>query len=293
MKRLPVVAIVGRPNVGKSSLFNRLLKKKVAIIDDTAGVTRDRIVQEADLDGHRVLLVDTGGVDPTASVHEFARETTEQAKRAMEEADVIVFVVDGKEGVTPLDEEVARILRKWKKPVIVAVNKVDEPYMEDLIYDFYRLGFEEIIPVSAIHKIGIPTLIEKILEKLPEDLKEAAREAAEREERREKAEKLISGEDVSGLEELAESLEAGEEFLIEEEKEPIKVAIVGRPNMGKSTLLNALVGEERAIVSDIPGTTRDAIDTYVKIGGDEFIFIDTAGIRRRGKIKDIEYYSYL
>lgn len=292
MKRLPVVSIVGRPNVGKSSLFNRLLGKKVAIIDDTPGVTRDRIVQEAEIEGHKVILVDTGGVD--TSGEGFAKETTEQAKRAMEEADVIVFVVDGKEGITPLDEEVARILRKWKKPVIVAVNKIDEPYMEDLIYDAYRLGFEEVIPISTIHKIGIPTLKERILELLPEDLRKSAKETFEKEERREKAEKLISGESAEELEGLIETLEEGGEYTIEEEeKEPIKVAIVGRPNMGKSTLLNALVGEERAIVSDIPGTTRDAIDTYVKIGDDEFIFIDTAGIRRRGKIKDIEYYSYL
>jgi len=294
MKRLPVVAIVGRPNVGKSSLFNRLLGRKVAIIDDTSGVTRDRVVQEANLDGYRVLLVDTGVVDTTGRSHEFAKETTEQAKRAMEEADVIVFVVDGKEGVTPLDEEVARILRRWKKPVIVAVNKVDEPFMEDLIYEFYRLGFDEVIPVSAIHKIGIPTLKEKVVEKLPEELRERAREEFLKTERERKAEELISGEDVEGLRELSESLERGEEYEIaEEEREPIRVAIIGRPNVGKSTLLNALVGEERVIVSDVPGTTRDAIDTYVKLGEDEFIFIDTAGIRRRGKIKDIEYYSYL
>jgi len=293
MKRLPVVAIVGRPNVGKSSLFNRLIGKKVAIIDDTPGVTRDRVVQEADLDEHKVLLVDTGGV-VSKDAHEFAKETTEQAKRAMEEADVIVFVVDGKEGVNPLDEEVARLLRRWKKPVIVAVNKVDEPFMEDLVYDFYRLGFEEVIPISTIHKIGIPTLKEKILEKLPEELKEAAKKEFEKAQRREKTERLIRGEDAEALEDLSQTLEEGKEYEIEEEeKEPIKVAIVGRPNMGKSTLLNALVGEERAIVSDVPGTTRDAIDTYVKVGDDEFIFIDTAGIRRRGKIKDIEYYSYL
>ena len=293
MRRLPVVAIVGRPNVGKSSLFNRLLGRKVAIIDDTPGVTRDRIVQEAELNEHRLLLVDTGGVI-SKDAHEFAKETTEQAKRAMEEADVIVFVVDGKEGVTPLDEEVARLLRKWKKPVIVAVNKVDEPFMEELIYDFYRLGFDEVIPVSAIHKIGIPTLIEKIIEKLPEELREEARREYEKAKRREKSERLITESSSQELLELQKELEEGKEYQIEEEeKEPIKVAIVGRPNMGKSTLLNALVGQERAIVSDIPGTTRDAIDTYVKIGDDEFIFIDTAGIRRRGKIKDIEYYSYL
>ncbi len=293
MKRLPVVAIVGRPNVGKSSLFNRLLGRKVAIIDDTPGVTRDRVVQEADIDEHRVILVDTGGV-VDKDAHQFAKETTEQAKRAMEEADVIVFVVDGKEGLTPLDEEVARLLRRWKKPVILAVNKIDEPFMEDRVYDFYKLGFEELIPISTIHKIGIPTLKEKIVEKLPEELREEAKKAYRREEFLKERETLISGEDREGLSSLQDTLEKGEEFFLEEEeKEPIKVAIVGRPNMGKSTLLNALVGEERAIVSDVPGTTRDAIDSYVKVGDDEFIFIDTAGIRRRGKIKDIEYYSYL
>ncbi len=293
MKRLPVVAIVGRPNVGKSSLFNRLLGRKVAIIDDTPGVTRDRVVQEADIDEHRVILVDTGGV-VDKDAHQFAKETTEQAKRAMEEADVIVFVVDGKEGLTPLDEEVARLLRRWKKPVILAVNKIDEPFMEDRVYDFYKLGFEELIPISTIHKIGIPTLKEKIVEKLPEELREEARKAYRKEELLKEREALISGEDREGLSSLQDTLEKGEEFVLEEEeKEPIKVAIVGRPNMGKSTLLNALVGEERAIVSDVPGTTRDAIDSYVKVGDDEFIFIDTAGIRRRGKIKDIEYYSYL
>jgi GTP-binding protein len=212
----------------------------------------------------------------------------------MEEADVIVFVVDGQEGVNPLDQEVAKLLRGWEKPVILAVNKIDEPFMEDNIYEFYQLGFDEVIPLSTIHKIGVPTLKEKILEKLPEELKEEARKEQEKVEKREKAERLISGEEGEELAELQESLERGEEYQIEEEeREPIKVAIVGRPNMGKSTLLNALVGEERAIVSDVPGTTRDAIDTYVKVGDDEFIFIDTAGIRRRGKIKDIEYYSYL
>jgi len=292
MKRLPVVAIVGRPNVGKSSLFNRLVGRKLAIIDDTPGVTRDRIVQEADIDGHRVILVDTGGV-VEKDAHQFAKETTEQAKRAMEEADVIVFVVDGQEGVNPLDQEVAKLLRQWKKPVILAVNKIDEPFMEDNIYEFYQLGFDEVLPLSTIHKIGVPTLKEKIVEKLPAELREAARREQEKVEKEERAERLIA-EEGEELQELQESLERGEEYEIEEEeREPIKVAIVGRPNMGKSTLLNALVGEERAIVSDIPGTTRDAIDTYVKVGDDEFIFIDTAGIRRRGKIRDIEYYSYL
>ncbi|WP_297446945.1 ribosome biogenesis GTPase Der [Desulfurobacterium sp.] len=291
MKRLPVVAIVGRPNVGKSSLFNRLLGKKAAIIDDIPGVTRDRIVQEADIDDHTVILVDTGGVD--TSGEGFSASVTKQAERAMDEADVIVFVIDGQEGITPLDEEVARILRKWKKPIIVAVNKIDEPFMEYLAYDAYKLGFEEVIPMSTIHKIGIPTLKEKVIEKLPEELKESAKSRFREKENAEKVNRIITGDDVEGLEEIAEALEEEKEIEVRENTEPPKIAIIGRPNMGKSTLLNALVGEERAIVSDIPGTTRDAIDSYVEIDRKEYIFIDTAGIRRRGKIKDIEYYSYL
>ncbi len=292
MKRLPVVSIVGRPNVGKSSLFNRLVGEKLAIIDDTPGITRDRITREANLGDIRVVLVDTGGVVPDATGME--KLVTEQAKRAIEEADVLVFVVDAKEGITPLDLEVARILRKQKKPVIVAVNKVDEPYQENLVYDFYSLGFDNVIPISAIHKIGIPTLIEEIEKHLPENLKEIAKKEAKKVAKREKVMSAISGEDEKELEIMREKASKNEDYIEEEaEEEPIKVAIVGRPNMGKSTLLNALVGEERAIVSEIPGTTRDAIDSYVKIGDTEFIFIDTAGIRRRGKIKDVEYYSYL
>jgi len=292
VKRLPVVSIVGRPNVGKSSLFNRLVGEKLAIIDDTPGITRDRITREANLGDIRVVLVDTGGVVPDATGME--KLVTEQAKRAIEEADVLVFVVDAKEGITPLDLEVARILRKQKKPVIVAVNKVDEPYQENLVYDFYSLGFDNVIPISAIHKIGIPTLIEEIEKHLPENLKEIAKKEAKKVAKREKVMSAISGENEKELEIMREKASKNEDYIEEEaEEEPIKVAIVGRPNMGKSTLLNALVGEERAIVSEIPGTTRDAIDSYVKIGDTEFIFIDTAGIRRRGKIKDVEYYSYL
>ena len=292
MKRLPVVSIVGRPNVGKSSLFNRLVGEKLAIIDDTPGITRDRITREVNLGDIRVVLVDTGGVVPDATGME--KLVTEQAKRAIEEADVLVFVVDAKEGITPLDLEVARILRKQKKPVIVAVNKVDEPYQENLVYDFYSLGFDNVIPISAVHKIGIPTLIEEIEKHLPENLKEIAKKEAKKVAKREKVMSAISGENEKELEIMREKASKNEDYIEEEaEEEPIKVAIVGRPNMGKSTLLNALVGEERAIVSEIPGTTRDAIDSYVKIGDTEFIFIDTAGIRRRGKIKDVEYYSYL
>ncbi len=291
MKRIPVIAIVGRPNVGKSSLFNRLIGKQVAIIDNTPGVTRDRIVQEADIDEHTALLIDTGGID--TSKETFAKTITSQAKKAMEEADAIVFVVDGQEGITPIDEEAANILRKWKKPVIVAVNKIDEPFMDHLIYDAYKLGFEEVIPISTIHKIGIPTLKEKILKKLPKGLKEMAKTRFTEKEESNKVNSLISGEDIEKLKEIAETIEKEEEIEVKGTKEPPKIAIIGRPNMGKSTLLNALVGEERSIVSNIPGTTRDAIDSYIKINEKEYIFIDTAGIRRRGKIKDIEYYSYL
>jgi GTP-binding protein len=269
-----------------------LVGEKLAIIDDTPGITRDRITREVNLGDIRVVLVDTGGVVPDATGME--KLVTEQAKRAIEEADVLVFVVDAKEGITPLDLEVARILRKQKKPVIVAVNKVDEPYQENLVYDFYSLGFDNVIPISAIHKIGIPTLIEEIEKHLPENLKEIAKKEAKKVAKREKVMSAISGENEKELEIMREKASKNEDYIEEEaEEEPIKVAIVGRPNMGKSTLLNALVGEERAIVSEIPGTTRDAIDSYVKIGDTEFIFIDTAGIRRRGKIKDVEYYSYL
>jgi len=276
--RLPVVSIVGRPNVGKSSLFNRLARERVAIVDDTPGVTRDRIEREVNLGDYRVLLIDTGGV--VASAEGMVKETVKQAKRAMEEADVIVFVVDGREGVTPLDEEVASILRKWKKPVVVAVNKVDEPFMESLSHEFYSLGFEKVVPVSALHKVGIPTLIDKVVQSLPDELRESARLYKVQAERAERLEEALRTGDVPEKPEAVQGL-------------PIRVAIVGRPNTGKSTLLNAITGEERAIVSDVPGTTRDAIDSQVTLDRTDFVFIDTAGIRRRGKIKDLEYYSYL
>jgi len=291
MKRLPVVAIVGRPNVGKSSLFNRLIGKRVAIVENVPGITRDRIVHEANVNGYEVLLVDTGGVDTSREA--LKRKVLEQANEAMREADVIVFVVDGREGINPLDEEVARILRKWKKPVIVAVNKVDEPFMEDVKYEAYRLGFDRVIGISTIHKIGIEELKEAIVESIPEELKEFSRVRAEEERESENVESAIES-GGKALADIVRNLEEGKEVPVKAPvEEPVKVAIVGRPNMGKSTLFNAILGRERAIVSEIPGTTRDAIDSYVNIGGKEYVFIDTAGIRRRGKIKDIEYYSFL
>ncbi len=292
MKRLPVIAIVGRPNVGKSSLFNRLIGKRVAIVEDTPGITRDRIVYEADINGHAVLLVDTGGVD--ISKENLKRKVTEQAKEAMKEADIIIFVIDGREGVNPLDEEVARILRKWNKPVIVAVNKIDEPFMEDRIYEAYKLGFNKVIGISTIHKIGIEKLKEEIIDMIPQELKEFSKNVAESEQKEKSIESLLSSETGSEVSSISEAIEREEEIpVFSPPEEPIKVAIIGRPNMGKSTLFNAIIGKERAIVSEIPGTTRDAIDSYVEINGKEYIFIDTAGIRRRGKIKDVEYFSYL
>jgi len=290
MKRLPVIAIVGRPNVGKSSLFNRLIGKRIAIVENTPGITRDRIVHEVELNGYRTILVDTGGVD--ISKENLRKKVTEQAKEAIKEADIVILVVDGKEGINPLDEEVAKILRKWNKPVIVAVNKIDEPFMEDRVYEAYKLGFDKVIGISTIHKIGIEKLKEQIIELIPEELKEFSKTISRYETEAERAENLIESE--KEISNIIEALEEGQEIpILSPGKEPIKVAIIGRPNMGKSTLFNAILGKERAIVSEIPGTTRDAIDSYVKIDGKEYVFIDTAGIRRRGKIKDIEYFSYL
>ena len=307
--RLPVISIVGRPNVGKSSLFNRLISKRAAIIDNTPGVTRDRIIKEADILDHKVLLVDTGGIDNKDTKDEIAKKVREQALRAIDESDLILFVVDGQTGLTDLDKDVAKILRKkGADKVILLVNKIDEPFMEDLVYEFYKLGFKEVIPISTIHNLGIETLKEKILEKLPKELKEYAKKVYEEEEKQKKLEKVVTGEDIETLEKIEDALSKGEEFDFEtdleekvekkkEEKDkkevPIKVAIVGRPNMGKSTLLNALAKDERVIVSNVPGTTRDAIDTLVEINGNKFLFIDTAGIRKRSEMKDIDYYSYL
>ncbi|HIC87730.1 MAG TPA: GTP-binding protein, partial [Aquificae bacterium] len=176
--RLPVISIVGRPNVGKSSLFNRLISKRAAIVDNAPGVTRDRIIKEADILDHKVLLVDTGGIDTKATKDEIAKKVKDQALKAIDESDLILFVVDGKTGLTDLDKEVAKILRKkGADKVILLVNKIDEPFMEDLVYEFYKLGFKEVIPVSTIHNLGIETFKEKILEKLPQNSKEYAHRA--------------------------------------------------------------------------------------------------------------------
>ncbi|NPA52942.1 MAG: ribosome biogenesis GTPase Der [Aquificae bacterium] len=250
------VAIVGRPNVGKSSLFNRIIGKRKAIIEDIPGVTRDRLVSKAKWRGVPFELVDTGGYIQ-ADRDSFASYIRKQIEKELKDADAFVLVVDGKEGLTPADKDIALLLKKEKKPVYIAVNKIDNPNMEDRIYEFYELGFDQVYPVSSIQKYGVADLLDAIVENIP----------------REKA----------------------EDFEEEKEKDrtrKIKVAIVGKPNAGKSSLLNAILGEERAVVSDIPGTTTDVVDTYFKWKDREFLFLDTAGLRKKSKVDyGIEFFS--
>lgn len=249
---LPVVALVGRPNVGKSALFNKLVGKRVSIVEDTPGVTRDRIFAQCEWCWNRFMLADTGGIDPHAD-DVFLSQMRRQAQLAIEQADVIVLVVDLKTGATANDVDVADMLLKSGKPVLLCVNKVDSVgQLPPEIYEFYNLGLGEPIPVSAIHGHGTGDLLDAICELLP---------------------KTEGGRD---------------------DRQAIKVAVIGRPNVGKSSLINYIAGEERSIVTDIAGTTRDAIDTEIKNRHGDFVFIDTAGIRRRSKIDSrVEYYSVL
>ncbi|QVK20325.1 ribosome biogenesis GTPase Der [Mycoplasmatota bacterium] len=246
---LPVVAIVGRPNVGKSTLFNRLIGERLSITDDQPGVTRDRIYAKGEWLGKEFNLIDTGGIDIKDAP--FLLEIRQQAELAIEEADVIVFLTDGRSTVTEEDEIVARILYKSDKPIILAINKIDGEHLLDNKYDFYSLGLGEPIAISSLHGIGIGDLLDNIISNFPEKI---------------------------------DSLP----------KESIKFSVIGRPNVGKSSLTNALLGEERVIVSNIEGTTRDAIDTMFKKDGKDYAVIDTAGIRKRGKvIENAEKYSVL
>ncbi len=243
-----VVAIVGRPNVGKSTLFNKIVGKKIAIIEDTPGVTRDRLYQEASYNNKKFYLIDTGGID--VSKETFNNEIKIQAEIAIEEADVIVFVVDGKEGLTHNDLIVRDILRKSKKRVIVAINKMDVKESKDNIYDFYELGFDTYIPISSIHNIGYVELMDTI------------------------------------------TMDFKEKETVEDDR--LKFSIIGRPNVGKSSLMNALLNEERVVVSNIAGTTRDSIDSVLKYDKNEYVLIDTAGMRKKGKVfESIEKYSLL
>ncbi len=237
--KTPVVAIVGRPNVGKSTIFNRIINERVSIVEDTPGVTRDRIYAHANWLGRNFSLIDTGGIQ--LGNDEFNEEIKAQAEVAIDEADVIVFLTDVTAHLTLMDETIAKMLFKTNKPVILAVNKADNPEQRNDIFDFYSLGLGDPIPISGAHGTGIGDLLDEIIKNFPEE------------------------------NEL-------------EEDDTVKFSFIGRPNVGKSSLVNALLGEERVIVSDIEGTTRDAIDTKFTADGTEFTMVDTAGIRKRGKV---------
>ena len=246
---LPVVAIVGQPNVGKSTLFNRIINQRLAIVEDKPGVTRDRNYAQAEWLGHTFDLIDTGGI--TWENSNIEEEIRAQAEIAIEEADVIIFLTNVANHVTNLDERIAQMLYQTKKPVILAVNKADNPEQRMDIYDFYSLGFGDPIPVSSVHGTGIGDLLDQIVQSLPKDLEQ-------------------------------------------NEQEQISFSVIGRPNVGKSSIVNRLVGEKRVIVNNEEGTTRDAVDTPFEIDGTKFRIVDTAGIRRRGKVYEkTEKYSVM
>lgn len=246
----PVVAVVGRPNVGKSTIFNRIAGDRISIVEDTPGVTRDRIYTRAEWLTHEFRLIDTGGID--MGDEPFMSQIVQQAEIAIDEADVIVFMVSAREGLTEADERVAKILYRSKKPVVLAVNKVDNIELRSEIYEFYALGFGDPYPISGAHGTGLGDLLDQVVANFPE-------------------------------------IEA------QEEDDAVRFSFIGRPNVGKSSLVNAILGEERVIVSDISGTTRDAIDTrFTSADGDEFVMVDTAGIRKRGKVyESTEKYSVM
>jgi len=244
------VAIVGRPNVGKSTIFNRLIGERVSIVEDTPGVTRDRIYAEVEWLAARFNLIDTGGIE--LSDEPLLMKIRHQAEIAIEESDVIIFLVNGRDGVTAADEEVAKLLYKSKKPTVLAVNKIDNPEMRDRIYEFYALGFGEPFPISGTHGLGLGDLLDEVIRHFPK----------------------LDGE--------------------EKDDEAIYFSVIGRPNVGKSSLVNAILNEERVIVSDMEGTTRDAVDTFIHKDDQDFVIIDTAGIRKRGKVyESTEKYSVL
>jgi GTP-binding protein len=286
---LPIVAIVGRPNVGKSTLFNRIVGHRTAIVEDRARTTRDRIYGDADWNGRRFIVVDTGGLEvhPGDPIEE---KVQDQARLAIAEADLIVLVVDSIAGLTPADLEAADLLRAAKAPVLVAANKSDNDKRELEAAEFYSLGWEETYPISAAHGRGVADLLDAIVWALPpESEKEIARKKrlAEADDW---ARDMASGRlshILDGDDEAIEMAAEGDSDLplaFDDEEQSVSIALVGRPNVGKSSLLNALLGEDRAIVSAIPGTTRDAIDTHLTWGRSEIVIIDTAGIKRPGKV---------
>ena len=243
-KRRPIVAVVGRPNVGKSTLFNCLAGERISIVKDTPGVTRDRIYADVTWLDTSFTLIDTGGIEPD-SKDIILSQMREQAQIAIDTADVIIFLVDVKQGLVDADLNVANMLRKSKKPVVLVVNKVDsfEKFGND-VYEFYNLGIGEPFPISSVNKLGLGEMLDEVISHFDENL------------------------------------------YTEEEDDRPKVAIVGKPNVGKSSIINKLIGENRVIVSDIAGTTRDAVDTQVKYNGKEYVLIDTAGLRKKSKIND-------
>lgn len=246
----PIVAVVGRPNVGKSTFFNKIVGRRVSIVEDTPGVTRDRIYAEAEWNGIGFDLIDTGGIEPY-SKDIILSQMREQAQMAMDMADVILFIVDGKDGITTADEEVATMLRRTGKKIILLVNKIDNPRkIPDNFYDFYTLGLGEPIPISSVNMLNLGDVLDDIVKSFPDNKYE--------------------------------------------ETDDIKVSVIGKPNVGKSSLINALVDDNRVIVSPIAGTTRDAIDTPFEWDGDKYLLIDTAGIRRKSRVnEDIERYSVI
>ena len=249
----PIVAIVGRPNVGKSTLFNIFANSRISIVEDTPGVTRDRLYADTEWLDNEFMMVDTGGIE-IMNTDKIAVSIRQQAQIAIAEADVILFVCDARAGITHEDAEVAKMLRQSKIPIVLAINKSDSPKQEIEIFEFYNLGIGEPIPVSAANHLGLGDLLDAVVEKFPET--------------------SAYGEDGN--------------------EDEIKVALIGRPNVGKSSIFNTLVGEERSIVSDVAGTTRDAIDTPVIREGQKFLFIDTAGMRRKARIDEpIEKYSII
>jgi GTPase len=248
--RNSVVAIVGRPNVGKSTIFNRLVGERISIVEDIPGVTRDRIYAQAEWLNTKFNLIDTGGIE--IGDEPLLVQMREQAEVAIDEADVIIFIVNAKEGITAADEEVAKLLFKSNKPIVLAVNKVDNPEMRDEIYEYYSLGFGEPFPISGAHGLGLGDLLDEVVKHFPTFPEE------------------------------------------EDAEDTIYFSLIGRPNVGKSSLVNALLNEDRVIVSDIEGTTRDAIDTHLKREGQNYVITDTAGMRKRGKVYETtEKYSVL